>query len=459
MMTLSTKFIIGESNGFHDASCSIIDIDGNIIFSEQTERQTGIKHDSSPYNIPEKFKNNIKVFYEKPYKRQLRQWLSGENIRASTKNYDCYIEHHWAHAASCYYTRPWKEEPVCVVIDSIGEFDTASIWYKKKKVWSIKYPFSLGLFYSSITKYIGFIPNRDEHLTMAYAGLLKGEYDSKLLQIMSNLVYTNLHKGLPKNIFYNFTNEMIAATAQKCLENEIIKIMKIARKYSKYLCYSGGVALNCVANTKIHYMFEDSWIFPNPGDAGTSLGAALSILDKQIKFNHNYLGTDIKDEINPKEVSKHLLHNGVCGVANGRGEFGPRALGNRSLISDPRGNIAETIYKIKQRKKWSPLAPIVLSEYFHKYFEGPENKYMSYVCNVKDGINHLPMIKHVDNTARVQVIYPDSPSIMRKILEEWYELTACPILINTSLNQKGMPTSNDKQQLKKIGKNNDIKIF
>jgi carbamoyltransferase len=457
-MTLSTKIIIGQAHGFHDASCSIIDTNGNILFAEQSERKTGIKHDKSPYEIPEIFNyDNITVFYEKPILRQLRQFISGENIRKITKNYDYYIEHHWAHAASSYYTRPWKEEPVCVVIDSIGEFDTASIWYKKRKVWSLKYPCSLGLFYSSITKYLGMIPNRDEHLTMALASL--SNYDNDLLTNMTDLIYSNLHKGFPDKIFDKYDNITIASTAQKCLENEILKIMQRARKYSEYLCYSGGVALNCVANTKIHSLFKDSWIFPNPGDAGASFGAALSVLDKHIKFEHNYLGTDIDRKINPKDVAKHLLKYGVCGIANGRGEFGPRALGNRSLIADPRGNVGEKIYEIKTRNKWSPLAPIVLSECFDKYFEGPKNKYMSYVCKVKNSTDHLKMIKHVDDTARVQVIYPDSPSIIRKILEEWYELTACPILINTSLNNKGKPVVNNIEEINIFEKNNDIKVF
>lgn len=454
-----TNYIVGHSHGFHDAACSIIDIHGNVLFAEHTERVSGIKTDSEKYPIPKEynFDNNITAFYENPFIRQLRQWFSGEKIRPKSNGYDHYISHHWAHAASSYYTRPWEEEPVCVVIDAIGEFDTASIWYNKKKIWSMKYPCSIGLFYSAITKYLKLRPNRDEHLTMALAGM--SDFDDRLLKIFHENVHTNFHKGIDFKILQNYSDTVIASTAQKYLEDCVLDIMSMARKYSRYLCYSGGVALNCVANTKIHNMFEDSWIFPNPGDAGASFGAALAVLDKKITFNHNFLGTNIVKNINPKEVANHLLDHGICGIANGRGEFGPRALGNRSLICDPRKTVAEKIYSIKERNRWSPLAPVILSEYFTNYFDGPMNKYMSYVCNVKELDNDLRMIRHTDNSARVQVLYPDSPTILRQILEEWYNLTKCPILINTSLNYKGMPVVNNQTQAQAYGKSHGIKIF
>ena len=156
--------------------------------------------------------------------------------------------------------------------------------------------------------------------------------------------------------------------------------MQKAKKYSDYLCYGGGVALNCVANTKVQPMFKDVWIMPNPGDAGSSLGAAAAMQDKMLSWIDPYLGYDIRREVNVKEVVSHLLEHSYCGIANGRAEFGPRALGNRSLLADPRRDIKDTVNQIKRRQKFRPFAPAILEEYADKYFEGPMNEYMQYVA-------------------------------------------------------------------------------
>ena len=455
----SIDYVIGEAHGFHDGAIAIVN-DGEILFAEHTERRTGIKHDPSRYvGYGAKKGTFPRVFYEKPRWRQARQWLSGETIRPKEKGFDAYIEHHWAHAAASYYTHPWPSiEPVCVVIDAIGEFDTASIWYKKKKVWEIKYPSSLGLFYSAVTKEIGLTPNRDEHLTMALAATAQ-PYDKELTKYLEELAFTDLHRGLPyADITYGRSPGLMAATAQAILEKEILKIMKIARTYSDHLCYGGGVALNCVANSKVHDLFTDTWIFPNPGDAGAAFGAAAAYYDKPIKFEHNFLGTTIEGDMNPKEIAKHILKNGVAGIANGPSEYGPRALGNRSLLADPRGDVPQKVYQIKQRASYSPLAPAILSEHFRAYFTGPRSEYMSYVCGTHD-CDHMPMIKHIDGSARVQIVRPDSPSILRKVLEEWYNLTACPILINTSLNPKGKPVVNTRKAADSFASEHNIVVF
>ena len=144
--------------------------------------------------------------------------------------------------------------------------------------------------------------------------------------------------------------------------------------------------------------------------------------------------------------------------AYGRGEFGPRALGNRSLVCDPRGEVPQKVYSIKQRAPYSPIAPAILVEHFDEYFTGPQSAYMSYVCKTKNS-DHMPMISHLDGSARVQVVKPDSPSILRKVLEEWYELTACPILINTSLNMKHKPMLNTKAQAREFEITHGIRVF
>ena len=335
---------------------------------------------------------------------------------------------------------------MCVVIDAIGEWDTASIWYKKKKKWSMKYPKSLGLFYSAITKAIKLKPNEDEYITMGMAA-----YGTPHIKIDP---YNNYHKGI--YLQRELSDNDIAASAQAIIEHEIIKIMTKARKYSRYLCYGGGVALNCVANTKIHSMFDKMWILPNPGDAGSSLGAAAAYLDKQLNWVDPYLGTDIKRDINVKEVVSYIIDNSYCGIANGRAEFGPRALGNRSLIADPRKDIKDTVNQIKRRQKFRPFAPAILEEFADEYFEGPMNEYMQYVAKAK---HDHKSVTHVDGTARVQVVKKDCKSVIRPILEEWYEQTKCPMLLNTSLNIKGKPMVDNLQQAKEFEKIYGVRVF
>ena len=232
--------------------------------------------------------------------------------------------------------------------------------------------------------------------------------------------------------------------------------MNKAKKYSEYLCYGGGVALNCVANSKIRPMFKDMWIMPNPGDCGSSLGAAALAYGKKLKWRGPYLGTNIDREINPREVAQFIYDNAYCGVANGRAEFGPRALGNRSLLADPRRNIKDTVNQIKRRQKFRPFAPAILEEWADAYFSGPMNEYMQYVAKANHDFNS---VTHVDGTARVQVVKKDCSSVLRQILEEWYELTMCPMLLNTSLNIKGQPMVDIWPDAKEFMRKYNVKVF
>ena len=310
----------------------------------------------------------------------------------------------------------------------------------------MKYPKSLGLFYSAITKAIKLKPNEDEYITMGMAA-----YGIPHIKIDP---YNNYHKGI--YLQRELSDNDIAASAQAIIEYEIIEIMYRARKYSNYLCYGGGVALNCVANTRVHYMFDKVWILPNPGDAGSSLGAAAAYLNKPLKWIDPYLGTDIKRDVNVKEVVSYLIDNSYCGIANGRAEFGPRALGNRSLIADPRKDIKDTVNQIKRRQKFRPFAPAILEEFADEYFEGPMNEYMQYVAKAK---HDHKSVTHVNGTARVQVVKKDCKSVIRPILEEWYEQTKCPMLLNTSLNIKGKPMVDNLRQAKGFEKIYGVKVF
>ena len=437
--------ITGISQGFHDAAATQIDYDGNIIHAIHAERYSKIKNDK---RLPHRYEPaGTTVFYEKPFLKNTRRLYAGQSWKSREK-YDHYVSHHWSHAAGSYYTRPFTEEPVCVVIDAIGEWDTVSIWYKKKKIWNKRYPYSLGLFYSAVTQAIDLKPMEDEYITMGLAAFGEPIYD------LSYLLEENLHKGIQRKLVGR--KEDIAASAQYVIEQELIKIMTIARAWSPYLCYGGGVALNCVANSKIYNMFNKIWIMPNPGDAGASLGAAAAYLDKQLKWEGPYLGYDIQNNINVKEIVKHLLDYSYCGIANGRAEFGPRALGNRSLIADPRRDIKDTVNQIKRRQRFRPFAPAILEEYASEYFQGPMNEYMQYTSKA---LHDHSSVTHIDGTARVQVVKRDCVSVIRPLLEEWYEQTGCPMLLNTSLNIKGLPMVNNHQDVLDFENRYKVKVF
>lgn len=436
--------ITGFSYGFHDGAIATVN-DNQIIEAHHTERFTRIKNDKGK---PFFFVYNKTAFYERPFLKNTRRWFAGQEWITNKPKHDYYVPHHWSHGAAAYYTRPFDEEPVVVVIDSIGEWDTCSIWYKKKKVWSESYPFSLGLFYSAITKSIGLKPNEDEYITMGMAAYGEPSLD------LEYLLHTNLHKGIDHTI--EGSKQDIAASAQKLLESKIIEIMTRARKYSSYLCYGGGVALNCVANSKIRDMFDDVWIMPCPGDAGSALGAAAAINDKRLDWKGPYLGTNIKTVLNVREIINHLLKFKVCGIANGRAEYGPRALGNRSLLADPRYNVKDTVNEIKRRQKFRPFAPAILEEFADQYFEGPMNEYMQFVAKAK---HDHSSVTHVDGTARVQIVKKNCSSVIRPILEQWYESTGCPMLLNTSLNIKGQPMVNNKKDAYDFETRYKVKVF
>lgn len=433
--------ITGLSYGFHDAAAAQISDSGNIYHAIHSERYSKVKFDKNLHNYDPK---GTTVFFERPFRKNLRRLYAGQSWKPQPKH-DHYIDHHWSHAAAAYYTRPWDEEPVCVVVDAIGEWDTASIWFNKKKVWAMRYPKSLGLFYTAMTQAMGLKPMEDEYITMGLAAFCDDVFEID--------PFKNYHKGvkLPP-----YSKELIANTAQVTLEIELIKIMARARTYSSHLCYGGGVALNCVANTKIHGMFDKIWIMPNPGDAGSSLGAAAAFLDKRLNWNGPYLGYNIIGQIKVKEVVDHLLKHSYCGIANGRAEFGPRALGNRSLIADPRLPIKDTINQVKQRQPFRPFAPAILEEYADDYFDGPMNEYMQFVARAK---HDYSSVTHIDGTARVQIVKKNCGSVIRPLLEEWYEQTGCPMLLNTSLNIKGMPMVNNEHDAKLFEKKYKVKVF
>lgn len=450
--------ILGISEGYHDAAVTLVDSKGEILHASHSERYSKIKNDATVHPEQMQLERDKVAYYEKHWLKNLRQLIHLQPRKKKRTEYDVSFYHHESHAAAGFYTAPFDEADI-LIIDAIGEFDTISIWRgwtekgplgqnipKMKKVRSWKYPYSLGLFYSAVTQRVGLKPNEDEYILMGMAAYGEPIYN------MKELLEWNNHKGIG-NYLPNARNEDLAASAQALYERELLNIIN---KYCKHpnLIFMGGCALNCSANSKIKN--KNIWIMPNPGDAGSSLGAAALALGKKLKWKDPYLGYEIKRDINPKEVARYIVDNSYCGVANGRAEFGPRALGNRSLLADPRRDIKDTVNQIKQRQLFRPFAPAILEEFADQYFEGPMNEYMQFVAQAK---HDYDSVTHVDGSARVQIVKRTCKSVIRPILEEFYELTGVPMLLNTSLNIKGMPMVNDEADAQLFENKYKVKVF
>lgn len=477
--------ILGISAGFHDAALSVIDHQGRILFAAHSERYSGIKNDAgiSPDMLADIADYDIDTiaYYERPIWHNLQKIVSGQRPlgpwtltgtlmkelndwydRLLPKKYLNY-SHHLSHAAAGFQTSPYQEAAV-VVIDAIGEMDTISIyhaWYdhngraRYHRVWRQGYPHSIGLFYSAVTKAVGLKPMEEEYITMgmsAYgeAGRYIHDMKQRVIADQDNILFNrNLHIGFDEHEWDTYDDMDVAAAAQCLTEELVLKAVSKARKLvdSCNLVYMGGVALNCVANSRIGDIYDDIWIMPNPGDAGSSLGAAAMAYGGKLEWRDAYLGHDIPGDYPVDRVVEHLVAYGIAGVASGRAEFGPRALGNRSLLADPRGtDIKDRVNAIKQRQKFRPFAPAILEEHCLDYFDMPRgwnnSRYMQVVarCRVPD---LFPAIVHVDGSSRVQSV-PADGSGFRRLLEAWYQRTGCPMLLNTSLNVRGEPMVNDR---------------
>ena len=490
---------VGISCGFHDAALSVVDDRGNILYAGHSERYSKQKHDK---NLSDKIvldalryhheKYEIH-YYERPLVKAIRQLRAGQkpgplklkNIigkdvlnvlprrvgRIHTHN------HHLTHAAAGFQTSPFKDATV-VVIDAIGELDTISIWDATydanhravyKKIWGKTYPDSIGLLYSAMTKRVELRPLDEEYILMGMAAYGENLYSK---DIQKQLIYNaeelefnlNLHTGVPDNFLGTDAGFMdIAASTQAVTETLIKNVMQKARSLgkSKNLVYGGGVALNCLANRLLGSYFDKIWIMPNPGDAGNSLGAAALGYGKRLVWKDAFLGYKISGAYPIVPLLKELHTNKIVGVASGRAEFGPRALGNRSLLADPRGpDIKDKVNEIKRRQQFRPFAPIILEEHVNEYFEMPVNwtdsRYMQVIAKCKKP-DLFPAIVHADNTSRVQTV-PKDDSGIRKLLEIWYQETGCPMLLNTSLNIRGEPMVNDRNDAIRFEKLYGIKV-
>jgi carbamoyltransferase len=484
------QYTLGISAGFHDAAATLIRSDGEILFAGHSERYSRKKNDANLCTaLLEELAGypiDIISYYERPWVKQLRNLRSGQGIDWNSITLKQVLQqqigpafhnwtgqpqshnHHLSHAASGFQTSPY-DRATCVVIDAIGEFDTVSIWGAKydkqghaqyKKLWSQKYPRSIGLFYSAVTQRIGLHPLDEEYITMGMAAWGEPRYVEECRALLQD----NLHIGIEPDWLPDAKNEDIAASAQVLTEQLIYNIMLYARNFgwSHNLVYMGGVALNCLANRKLGEYFENIWIMPCPGDAGSSLGAAALAHGKRLHWRNAYLGREIPGEYPAGALVDHLLLHRIAGVASGRAEFGPRALGNRSLLADPRGmDIKDQVNEIKRRQKFRPFAPVILAEHVDEFFHMPRgfhhSPYMQSVAHCRRP-DTFPAVVHVDGTSRVQTVEADGSGI-RQLLEAWYDRTGCPMLLNTSLNIRGEPMVNDRADADRFEQLYGVQVF
>jgi len=462
-----------------------------------------------------------KLFQKKIIINELNEIEKNNNVA----NKIFFSEHHLSHAASAFFPSN-LEESVILTMDGVGEWATTTVGIGKGNTLNlhkeINFPNSLGLLFSAFTYYLGFKVNDGEYKVMGLAPYGKPIFKKKILDNLidvkddgsfrlnqeyfdycGGLKMTN--KKFDKLFFNNQRTESqiiknihmdIAASIQSVLEEITLKITKNLYKTYKLdnLCMAGGVALNCVANGKILEKsgFKNIWIQPAAGDAGGALGAALSfyyihlnkkrIIKKKDSMKNCYLGptftnNEIKSYLNNnkikykflnddslcREVSKLISQGNVIGWMQGKMEFGPRALGNRSILADPRNPNMQKVLnlKIKFRESFRPFAPIILYEDLTNWFnlkcESPymllvsllkKNKLRDLTINEKkiEGFHRLdinnskvPSITHVDNSARVQTLKKDSNELLYNLLSQFKQKTKCPILINTSFNIKDEP--------------------
>jgi len=484
------KHYLGISAGFHDAAAAVVRDDGEILFAAHSERYSKIKNDPDlhPDLLAElcEWDYDTVAYYERPWAHNLQRMISGQGstgiwtTRAALRKHlgswyqkpasrEPSYPHHLAHAAAGFQTSPFEEAAV-VVIDAVGELDTVSIyraWYDQgraryQRLWRQGYPHSIGLFYSAITQSVGLQPMEEEYITMGMAAYGSStQYWNMFQTFVADTreirFKHNNHAGINPELLQDLRPEDIAACAQRVVEYLIMNVMRRARALtqSNNLVYAGGVALNCLANRDLVQYFNNIWIMPNPGDAGSALGAAALASGGRLQWRTAYLGHDIPGPYPVIELLDQLENTGIAAVASGRAEWGPRALGNRSLLADPRGSsIKARVNAIKQRQQFRPFAPAILEELASGYFDmrcsWSGNRYMQSVVRCREPAR-FPAIVHVDGTSRVQTV-PRDGSGLRRLLEAWYHKTGCPMLLNTSLNIRGQPMINDLKDAQQFSK-------
>jgi carbamoyltransferase len=460
-----------------------------------------------------------KVFVKRALRRELAA-IYGRDVKVPPLGL---IEHHESHAASAFFASPFTEAAV-LCVDGVGEWATTTAWAGKgndlEPLWEIRFPHSLGLLYSAFTYYCGFKVDSGEYKLMGLAPYGKPIYADKIREhlidikpdgsfwldmsyfdyvVGERMISSKFEQlfGGPRREPEGLITERdfdLAASVQAVLEEAILRIARTMRRDTgmRHLCLAGGVALNCVANGKLLKagVFDDVWVQPASGDAGGALGAAMAGWHRRLRqprpapardaMSGTRLGTSYSDD----EVEAALREEGavferlddrglveraaealagghVVGWFQGRMEFGPRALGSRSILGDPRSPTMQSTMnlKIKHRESFRPFAPAVLEEHLEDWFElDRPSPFMMFVVDVqarhrrevaRDGRNGIellnlqrstiPAVTHVDNSARVQTIAREHSPRFYALVDRFRELSGCPAVINTSFNERGEP--------------------
>jgi carbamoyltransferase len=395
-----------------------------------------------------------------------------------------FVEHHVAHAASAYYPSPFKNAAV-LTLDGRGEIATTSYNIGKDaeliRIGQVDMPHSLGLLYERVTSYLGFLHSSDEYKVMALASYGKPVFVNDfrdMIHLQGNGQYTidnekfeeRFGPARKKNDPFTKHHFNIAHSLQFVLEETVLELVHWLHRETgeENLCMAGGVALNCVLNARIRDKgpFKNLWVQPASGDAGTSLGAAIWVdvnehkaVNKNYEMAHAYWGPDYSDEEIEKflkwakvpyrklkniaeETADILMQDKIIGWFQGRMEFGPRALGSRSILASPiNASMQARLNEVKDREDFRPVAPVVLEEDAPQWFENASySPFMLFVHDVKeDKADKIPAVRHVDGTARIQTVNKQQHEKYYGLLKAFKERTGVPVLVNTSFNTLGKP--------------------
>jgi len=544
-------YSLGISCYYHDSAAAILK-DGHVVAAVEEERFSRKKFDDGFPRMaidwclkeagitPEQI--NSVAFYDKPvlkFERLLdnyiavaprglysflnvipkwlhkRLWIK-EEIKKHMRGYQGNIifpEHHMSHAAHTFFTSPFDEAAI-LTVDGVGEWSTSSFGSAEntsiKLTNDIRWPHSIGMFYSAFTYFLGFKVNEGEYKLMGLSAYGKPKYYDLILneildvkndgslhlnlkyfaftydKVMTNQKFAELF-GIPRReedakaeqIHYD-----IGASAQKVLEDIMLKMVNHVHKKTgmKNLCLGGGVALNGVANYRIlkEGPFESVHIPPSPGDGGSAIGCAqylyyihkkqrrIIVQDHAKRIQENvYVGPSFSnDEIKSfleennidyeyltreqllQTTAKLISEQNVVGWYQGKIEWGPRALGNRSILADPRDSKMKDVLneKIKHRELFRPFAPSILEEYASEYFDLTiPSPYMLFVAKVKKP-DKIPAVTHVDGTGRLQTVSREANPLYYDLINDFYKITGVPVVVNTSMNVRGEPIVNTPEQ-------------
>ena len=544
-------YSLGISCYYHDSAAAILK-DGHVVAAVEEERFSRKKFDDGFPRMaidwclkeagitPEQI--NSVAFYDKPvlkFERLLdnyiavaprglysflnvipkwlhkRLWIK-EEIKKHMRGYQGNIifpEHHMSHAAHTFFTSPFDEAAI-LTVDGVGEWSTTSFGSAEntsiKLTNDIRWPHSIGMFYSAFTFFLGFKVNEGEYKLMGLSAYGKPKYYDLILneildvkndgslhlnlkyfaftydKVMTNQKFAELF-GIPRreeNVKAEQIHYDIAASAQKVLEDIMLKMVNHVHKKTgmKNLCLGGGVALNGVANYRIlkEGPFESVHIPPSPGDGGSAIGCAqylyyihkkqrrIIVQDHAKRIQENvYVGPSFSnDEIKSfleennidyeyltreqllQTTAKLISEQNVVGWYQGKIEWGPRALGNRSILADPRDSKMKDVLneKIKHRELFRPFAPSILEEYVSEYFDlNIPSPYMLFVAKVKKP-DKIPAVTHVDGTGRLQTVSREANPLYYDLINDFYKITGVPVVVNTSMNVRGEPIVNTPEQ-------------